>query len=74
MADSINIYVIHRSPRDYPGKHVVRINRVFPGRVVVGPLVGVVDTLEEARGLVPAGLACLPRHPEDEPQIVESWL
>lgn len=31
-------------------------------------------TLEDARKLVPPGLYCLPRSPEDDPVIVETWI
>ena len=67
--------VIYRHPLDYPGKYVVRGQVARPGGVVADPEpVGVVDTLEEARALIPEGLVCLARSPEDQPQIVESWV
>lgn len=31
-------------------------------------------TLEDARKRVPAGLYCLPRSPDDDPVIVETWI
>lgn len=67
-------YVIYENPRDAPGKFVVR--RFF---FVHGPepiAVGITDSLEEARALVPQKThGCkIDRMPQDEPQIVEVWM
>jgi hypothetical protein len=67
-------YVIYENPLDAPNKFVVR--RFFfmhgPERVAVG----VTDSLEEARALVPKKThGCqIGRMPQDEPQIVEVWM
>ncbi|HEY7195473.1 MAG TPA: hypothetical protein VH439_17150 [Gemmatimonadales bacterium] len=76
--DPLDVYVVYHDPSDYPGRFVVRRQRVTD--VVVSdpePLV-VCDTLGEARSAllaaVPTGLYCLPRFPQDESQIVEAWI
>lgn len=69
-------YVIYEKPMDYPNKFVVR--RFVLAHGDFGPQlvpVGVVDTLDEARKLVPSDFNyCFPRLPQDEPQIREVWM
>lgn len=67
-------YTVYKSPRDYPGKFVIR--QFYVDASGARPCVGYVcDTLDEARSLVePFGLICMPRFPNDEPQIVEVWI
>ena len=76
MSDLLRMFTIYRSPQDAPGRYVVRGWTVRPdGQAVADATpVGVVATLGEARGLVPAGLVCLDRHPTDVAAIVETWL
>lgn len=76
MPESIlDIYVVYANPLDYPGRYVVRRQGVSRGRVDIDPEpLGVVDTLDQARDLLPPGLTWLDRQPGDEPQIVECWL
>ncbi len=72
------MWTIFWNPSDYPGKFVVRgfaSNAAPPHDPIVAPEpTAVVDTLEEARAAVPAGLVRTERHPEDDPVIVETWL
>lgn len=71
----LDIYVVYADPADYPGRYVVRRQTVGRGVVDIAPEpLGVVDTLEQARHLLPDGLNWLDRQPGDEPQIVEVWL
>lgn len=65
-------FVIYNSPADYPGKYVVRMWRVM---VNVGATdhVGVADTLDQAREIVPLGLFRMARFDQDDPVIVEVW-
>lgn len=67
-------WVIYNSPRDYPGKFVVRRWEIRPGIPIPTSDVGTADTLEEIRRMIPSGLYRLPRFDEDEPQIVEVWI
>lgn len=69
------IWTIYDSPSDMPGKFVARKFLIEGGpeptrtaSVIIG------DTADEVRGALPCGLTCLPRDPQDEPHIVESWL
>jgi len=81
MSDDVVMrqYVIYRFPSDYPGKYVVRGWSIVRGRESTAPVadekpLAVVDTLEEARHAVPAGLFNLGRYGADEHQIVEVWV
>lgn len=74
-ADSLAMWVIYENPSDYRGKFVVRIHR--PGRdgsvVAEREPRAVVDTLAQARAVVPPLLYRMDRHPDDDPVIVEVW-
>jgi hypothetical protein len=65
-------FVIYDSPKDHPGKFVVRMWRIG---LQMGPTdtMAVFDTLEQARAFIPLGLFCMTRSPEDDPVIVETW-
>jgi hypothetical protein len=69
-------YVIYSDALDYPGKFVVR-RFFFVGGVADPELlpVGVMNTLEEARKLVPDSHGyMMERMPHDEKQILEIWM
>jgi hypothetical protein len=85
----LTVWVIYRSPRDYPGKFVLRAQDVFRGNPEPVPRkeCQVCDSLEEARRALPqmqmyeedgrtygAEPYRLDRHPEDDPTIVETWI
>ncbi len=65
-------FVIYNSPSDCPGKYVVRMWRTI---IQKGPtaMVAAVDSLEQAREIIPEGLHCMPRLDGDDPVIVEVW-
>jgi len=67
----MKMWVIYKSPSDYPGSWVVREHDV-PG----GPRqdCDVCTSLNEARKLVPFGLIRIDRFPSDPPQLVETWM
>lgn len=73
---SLLLWTIYERPLDYPDGFVVRLHRVLPGMSVATNHAVVAESLEEARGLIPGRCSMLrvPRSPQDEPQIVESWL
>lgn len=59
---------------DYAGSWSCRLHISCPGELKVTSVVIVRDTLEAVRSSLPAGLACLARHPSDDPVIEETWL
>lgn len=76
--EALSIYVVYDQPKDFPTKVVVRRQRVGPGGLKIDPDPFIIaDSVERARELlylfVP-GLACMQRHPQDEPAIVETWV
>ena len=70
-------YVIYERPADYPAHFVIRKWTFSHGGgndPIPSPLIGQVDTLEEARALIPNGLFRMRRDPFDDKTIVETWL
>jgi len=73
--DSVCVFAIYELPLDHPRHFVVR--RWFTasdGKIYADVVPRLADSLEEARGLVPSGLACLTSQPEDDPTICETWV
>ncbi len=67
--------MIYERPDDYPRHFVVRHFRIEPGQAVPLDVVGLADTLDEARRLVPPTAdICLGRYLHDAPTIVETWI
>jgi hypothetical protein len=68
--------VVYFNPSDYPGRYVVRVQRPGPGGAIQEEAEprAVVDTLEEARKMLPWYLTNLGRYPDDDPVIVEVWV
>ena len=67
----ITLFVVYRSPSDFPGKYVVRrwldcVPEHEPLRVC--------EQLDQARSAIPAGAANIGRMREDDPAILEVWL
>lgn len=74
----LRLYVIFDHPLDFP-EHVVISLQMVPmggdGRVFRDPHVLAFETLDDARAwCARRGLCCLPRDPEDDPKIVETWI
>lgn len=69
-------YTIYHRPLDFPGvEYLVREFRIHSGHVITGPVVGIAQTVEEARALVPPQAdAMITRSPEDDPAVVETWI
>lgn len=76
MPGVLKIYTIYHGVSDQrEDAWVVRRSLIECGAILPddSPL-AVCDTLEEARCAIPGRLALIPRSPEDDPVIVESWL
>lgn len=69
------IWAIYDHPSDFPEHVVVRKQYALrTGDVLPASIGCLYDYLEEARAdLMPLGLYCLIRHPDDDPAIVETW-
>jgi len=64
-------YCIYNNPSDYPNKYVVR--RWYNGQFDDLPIC-VVESLEEARTYIPAGLVRFTHQPGEDEVIEESWI
>lgn len=70
----MTMYCIYEHPRDYPNKYVVREILISKGETkYIDPPTAIVDTLNDARTVIPNGLIPVPRHPTDDPVIIETW-
>ena len=74
MTDDLRTYTIYEKPRDYPHCWVVREFRITRDGPVPSDTVVIAPDLDKARSVIPPGLVCLARSPEDDPTIVETWL
>lgn len=69
-------YLILKNLEDYPGKYVVRLSRLNGAATVYSDPLAVTDTLEDARAVLDDTdcLLCLPRGPDDDKHVIESWV
>jgi hypothetical protein len=73
----IQHFSIYQSPKDYPGKFVVRrwvINPDLPDPIPDRYPVAVEDTLDLARLAVPGRFRRVPHQRGEDPVIVETWI
>lgn len=68
------MYVIYDHPKDCPDKFVLRRWSEDRGDPVPCDVVASGDTIEQVRAALPGDLVCIPRHPSDDPVIVETWM
>lgn len=74
-AGALNMWTVYDKPRDYPNLTVARrfvVNRRHGSQPTADIIGGGLEDIR--RVFTQAGLTCLPRKKEDEPQIVEVWL
>jgi hypothetical protein len=71
----LRMFTVYDHPLDYPHDYVVRGACIFPGRVQpdLTPF-AIHPSLEAVRDALPPGLSCIPRHPDDDPAVLEVWL
>ena len=70
----LDMFSIYDHPLDYPDKWAVRRWIISTKGGEKSAELGLADSLEEARSLVPQGKVRVPRFAEDDPKIVEVWL
>jgi hypothetical protein len=68
------MWVVYQRPRDLPQFWVARRFLIMPQGAGPTPDHLKARSLGALQELLPAGLARLERHPDDEPQIVEVWV
>jgi hypothetical protein len=74
VENALKIITVYKSPADYKNKYVARIFFVVKGDVQKTPYVMVRDTLEEIEDMIPLNMSKLAPHPDDESQILFSYL
>lgn len=72
--DSLFMWVIYNKPLDAPDDYVVRCWVLSDGKLAPSTACALCKTLKEARMMIPPGLHCLGRSPEDDFKVVETWL
>lgn len=71
----LSVWTVYDRPSDYPDSFVARRHVVRAGGITVATLDAVFSTsLDGVRAKLPPGLYRMPRHADDEPHIVESWI
>jgi hypothetical protein len=71
----LSVWTVYDHPKDYPDSWVARRHEVRAGGQTVATMDAVFGTsLDDVRAKLPPDLYCLPRQPDDEPHIVESWI
>jgi hypothetical protein len=70
MSEDLSLYTIY----DEPFGFVVRRWEITKQGAIPDTEARFAMTLEEARALIPPGMYCLERVPEDDPKIVETWI
>lgn len=73
--DVLKIWTVFFSPKDCPGKYVVRLFHVESGNPepIATKTAYMADTLDAIRMAIPAGLYCQERSEGDDVSVVESW-
>lgn len=74
MDKPVSVYAVYSHPKDYPNGYVVRRFEISGALAEATQEASYAPTLEALRELIPPGLMCLPRHVDDDPTIVETWL
>lgn len=68
----MKLFTLYKNPTDFPNKFVVR---EFIGDMAIqGDPHFVGDTLDDARASIPKGMVRIPRDPDDDYVIVESYI
>jgi hypothetical protein len=70
------MWTVYDHPNDYPDRFVARRFEVGTAGIVATESIIAMPDLEELRDVLEfeMHLTCLPRSPEDNPKIVETWL
>jgi hypothetical protein len=72
---TLAVFTIYYGAAPFPNCWTV-VRTLITGTVVRvdGTFRAIAGSLDAARLIIPPGLTCLDRHPDDDPTIVETWL
>lgn len=71
---TLPIWTVYQSPRDFPGKFIARLFVISRGYPAPTTLAVVGDNLDDVRRCISAGLFRTVRWKDDDPCIVETWI
>lgn len=66
--------VLYYNPWDCPGMYVAREFAIDERGITPASVAIVAKSYGELLTRLPAGMMSIPRHPNDEPQILEVWI
>jgi hypothetical protein len=73
--DAIRIWAVYNRPKDFPDHFVAREHLVFRGfHAPTDNFIQSKDLNVIREHMIAMGKFCLARHPNDDPNILESWL
>ncbi len=70
----LSMWTVYERPMDRPDSYVARRWVVRNGQLAATNDLHIAEDLVRLRRLLPQGLERLPRDPEDDPVIVETWI
>jgi hypothetical protein len=68
------VWVIYEHPSDCPGGYVLRAQYAGRDGLSASRVAWRGNHPDELRAILPPGVTCLGRNPDDEPQILEVWV
>lgn len=71
--EPMTMFTVYDHPSDYPIGFVLRRWIITDGQALAADA-RFAPTLEDVREFVPAGFARVPRNPNDDATVVESWI
>lgn len=71
---ALPFWVIYERPTDFPDGYVLRVQLASREGIAHPPYIWHAKTPDELRSILPPGLICMGRQPDDAPQILECWM
>lgn len=72
---ALAVWVIYDHPRDFPKGFVLRPQfATRSGAVIASPEAWYASDPDTLRSILPPGVVCMARHPQDDPAILETWI
>lgn len=72
--EGIKAIAVYHNTEDYPDLFVAREFHSIKNGIAKGSVLGTGNTLHAVRKFIPKGMVKTARSPDDEPQIVETWI
>lgn len=73
--DQLWVWVIYKHPSDFPGLYVARAQSIDKDGVTAHNMGFASPDYEDIKAyMIAKGLIRIPRHPDDDPVILETWI